>query len=175
MGATRDWLSLGTKSETDWYCSHNTDVGRDDNAPDYAYYHFCLHLLVGSSHWASGVVCAAPVTTDTAGHFRSRSCLYLMCMLDHHGMHCCYTLLPMRTTWYSFLHRLHYLVFGALLDAQILKADLCWECPKGWASFNMRGGREVGFEELLDLLLWGLWEWKTFSDDGLQQYLLSFL
>ena len=90
-------------------------------------------------------------------------------------MPCCYTLLPLRITQYSFLYRQRCLVLGVLLDTHILKAGMCRERPEGWASFNMKGGRKVGFEELLDLLLWGLWEWKTFSDDGLQQYLLSFL
>ena len=175
VSATRDWLSLDTKSETDWDCSHSTYVGRDDQAPDCVHCYFRLHLLAGSCHWVSGVVCAAPVTTDTAGRFQSRICLHLTCIL---GPPCHELLLHLI---FSKDHPILFPPSHALfctecliVDAQILKADMWRECPRGWASFSERCGRELGGGELIDLLLWIAGVENVFVD-WLQQSLLPFL
>ena len=129
-------------------------VGMGNCAFGCTYCHLRLRLFAGSWLCVIGIVCAAPVTTDTAGRFWLRSCLHLNCMLNHNVIRCCCTLLPPRTTRYSFLRCLCCFVFVALLYAPVLNADLCRECPEGWASFNMIGGGEVGFRGLHDLLLW---------------------
>ena len=143
VGVVRDWLFLDTKSETGWEYTCTHMGGRDNYASNCAYCHFCLRLL--DCCWVSRVVCATPITTDTAGCFWSRSCLHLNCMLDHHAMLCCCILLPLRAIRYSFLHHLRCLVLGALLYAPVLNKDLCCQSPEGWTSFSMMGGREVEF------------------------------
>ena len=67
----------------------------------------------------------------------------------------------------DILSSVTFLLLGALLDAQILKADLCRECLEGLVSFNMRGEREVWFGGLREMLMWVMWVENLFVMDSI--------